>query len=210
MSLVILIHEQITGRQTRPNIAIYMCLPSVFACVARRRESASNHSRAPRARVSSARASRAVGIPSHRSSPRWCCLRFTFLAFLISACASSTVGLRLRHSPSQTTTPVTRACLALACRRRAPPAPSTFPLVARRHESVVCVFRFFRFSSRRAPPRARVSSARTSRAFDVPSRRSLPRRRCLRFMFLVFLISACASSAVGLRSRHSSSRRRSK
>ena len=108
---------------------------------------------------------------------------------------------------------ITRASLALACRRRAHPVPSTFLRVVRCHDGIACDLCFSCFSSRRAPQAtsvfacvtrrrdgvpshsrialARVPSARASRAFDLPSRRLSPRQRCLRFV--------CRVSHLGVR-----------
>ena len=172
--------------------------PSSFACVARRHDGVPNHSHFPRAPVPSARACFAFDLFSHRSSPRRSCLSLASLVFLISACASGAdgfarvarrcasilshphvfcarvmsarascafdlpprrcrqdgvacvsnlsrsdlnvcaVGLRSRRSSSQRR-PKSLARLSLACRRRAPPAPSIFPLVARHNDAAASV-----------------------------------------------------------------------
>ena len=185
------------------------------------------HSRVSRASVSLARASRAVDLPSRCSLPRRRCLRFASLAFPsrhVPQAPSVFACVARRRGGVQ----ITRASLALACRRCAPPAPSTFhsPRASPRWRCLIsCLSRFHlgtrlrhrrslrRSSSRRCP----ISLARLSRSRVVGAR--LPRRRpplALLVATIALLasrgsrvfISACALGAVGPRLRCSSSRRR--
>ena len=208
-------------------VPISTCAPSVFARVACRPNGVPNNSRVSLLRTVGARLLR------RRSSLSSLVATTSLLAFRISrvptsACASGALGLRSRclsslrrpeslarlsslrvslvcascavDLPSRRSSQ-RRRCLRFASvafpHRRAPQAPSAFACVARRHDRVL---------NHSHVSRAPVPSARACFAFGLFSHRSSPRRRCLSLAPLVFLISACASGADGLRSRCSSLR----
>ena len=163
-----------------------------------------------RRRPNHSSASRAVNLPSPRSSPpRVAWFRVSHIS--ISARASGAVGLCVarRHDGVQYHSRISRARV-LSARASVPPTPSTFPRVARRHDGVAGVSRLSCFHlgvclrrrrsslaslivtaathitratlalacCRRAPP--------TPSTFVLPSLRSSPRQRCLRFASLAF------------------------
>ena len=175
-----------------------------------------HRSHSSRARVSSARAFHAGGLLSSRSASRR-------LFACVSRLSRFHLGVCLRRRRSSltsligtVTSPITRASLALACCRRAPPTPSTFlaslgvtttlrcshlsrfhlGVCLRRSRSLLASLGVTAAQNTRASF-APVCRRRASRAVDLPSLRSSP-PRVASFCVSHVSISARASGAVGL------------
>ena len=201
--------------------------PSVFARGTRRCAGILSHPHVSRARVMSARASCAFDLPSrHCRHDGVACisnLSRSDLGVCLRRCRSSLASLVVATAPQ-----ITRASLSFLCRRRAPPAPSTFPRVAGATMALLA-FRisrvpisacapsvFARVACRRngAPNHSRDTLLRAVGACLL-RRRSFLSSLVATTALLAFRISrvhtsTCASGALCLRSRCLSSRRRPK